>query len=150
MKTEISSILVIAIALSFHPVQNLHARDADTGKELRPVQQDVESQPPVVVRCFPESGTKTVPPGECEIRVTFSKEMRDKSWSWSTAWKHSTPEMIGAPKYDADHKTCVIKVKLEPGKTYGWWLNSQNFHGFQDSQGHTSIPYLLVFKTADK
>jgi hypothetical protein len=37
--------------------------------------------------------------------------------------------------------------KLEPNKTYGFWLNSQEFHNFQDQQGHPAIPYLFVFKT---
>ena len=59
----------------------------------------------------------------------------------------SAPEIIGAPHYEADHKTCVIKVKLEPGKAYGWWLNSQKYNGFKDARGRAAIPYLLVFRT---
>jgi hypothetical protein len=109
--------------------------------------QDIDSMAPVVVKTTPEAGSKNVSPGEMEIRITFSKEMRDGSWSWSSAWKDSTPESIGKPHYEADLKTCVMKVKLEPGKTYGWWINSQNFHGFKDAQGHPAVPYLLVFQT---
>jgi RNA polymerase sigma-70 factor (ECF subfamily) len=109
--------------------------------------QDVDSMAPVVVKTVPEAGTKDVSPGIVEIKVTFSKEMTDQSWSWSSAWKDSTPESIGKPHYETDHKTCVMKVKLEPGKTYGWWINSQNFHGFKDAQGHSAVPYLLVFQT---
>jgi hypothetical protein len=86
--------------------------------------QDLETTPPVVVKTVPEGGSIAVPSGETEIRVTFSKQMRDGSWSWSTAWKDSTPGMIGKPFYDADKRTCVIKVKLEPGKAYGYWINS--------------------------
>jgi Bacterial Ig-like domain len=111
--------------------------------------QDVDSIAPVVVRTVPEAGTKNVAPGETEIKVTFSKEMTDQSWSWSTAWQDSTPESLGKPHYEADHKTCVLKVKLEPNKTYGWWINSQRFHGFQDKQGHPAVPYLLVFQTRE-
>ena len=73
--------------------------------------------------------------------------MMDGSWTWSTAWQDSTPEFVGNPAYDTDGKTCVVKVKLEPNKTYGFWLNSQNFHNFKDSQGHAAVPYLLVFQT---
>jgi Bacterial Ig-like domain len=109
--------------------------------------QDVDSMAPVVVKTVPEAGTKDVSPGIVEIKVTFSKEMTDQSWNWSSAWKDSTPESIGKPHYEADHKTCVMKVKLEPGKTYGWWINSQNFHGFKDAQGHSAVPYLLMFQT---
>jgi hypothetical protein len=110
--------------------------------------QDIDSIAPVIVKTVPEAGSTNASPGEFEIKVTFSKPMRDGSWSWSTAWKDSSPEFVGKPHYDADGKTCVVKVKLEPGKTYGFWLNSQNFHNFKDAQGHPAIPYLLVFKTA--
>ncbi len=85
-----------------------------------------------------------------EIRVTFSKEMANESWSWSSAWENSTPKVIGKPKYEDDHKTCVLKVKLEPGKTYAYWINSNNFHNFKDRAGHPSVPYLLVFQTRDR
>ena len=109
--------------------------------------QDIDSTPPVVVKAVPEAGSKEVAPGVVEIRVTFSKPMTDKSWSWSSAWKDSVPEPVGKPRYEADHKTCVLKVKLEANKTYGYWINSEKFHGFKDQQGQSAVPYLLVFKT---
>ena len=108
--------------------------------------QSVESMPAVVVKTVPEAGSKDVAPGEMEIKVTFSKEMSDGSWSWASAWQNSEPEFIGKPKYLNDRKTCVVKVKLEPGKSYGWWLNSQKFGNFKDTNGRSSVPYLLVFK----
>ena len=111
---------------------------------------DIESMPPVVVKTIPEGGRKDVPPGEMEIKVTFSKPMADGSWSWSTAWQGSAPEMIGKPRYDADGKTCVLKVKLEPNTTYAYWLNSEKFKNFKDRQGRPAVPYLLGFKTRAK
>ena len=89
-------------------------------------------QPPVVVETLPISGAEEVVPGETEIRVRFSKEMADGSWSWSSAWENSTPESVGEPHYLDDHRTCVIKVRLEPGQTYAWWLNSEQFKNFKD------------------
>ena len=111
--------------------------------------QNIDNFAPVVVKTVPEAGSKDVPPGDFEVKITFSKEMADQSWSWATAWQNSDPPSLGKPHYDADHKTCVMKVKLEPGKTYGWWINNQKFHGFQDAQGHPAIPYLLTFKVKD-
>ena len=105
--------------------------------------------PPVIVKTMPESGMKDVATGEVEIKVTFSKKMADGSWSWSTAWQDSTPKSLGKPRYEADGKTCIMKVTLEPGKTYAYWLNSNNFKNFKDRQGHPSVPYLLIFKTKD-
>lgn len=112
--------------------------------------QNLGDLPPVVVKTFPESGAKDVAPGVVEIRVTFSKAMKDQSWSWSSAWKDSTPLSDGPPKYEVDQKTCVLKVKLDPNKTYGFWLNSEKFHGFQDQSGKAAVPYLLVFKTKEQ
>ena len=107
----------------------------------------VDSVAPVVVRTVPEAGIKDVAAGVVEIKVTFSKPMADGSWSWSDAWKSSSPEIVGKPRYESDGRTCVLKVKLEPGKTYGYWINSQNFKNFKDRQGHSAVPYLLVFQT---
>jgi len=105
------------------------------------------SQPPAVVETEPVAGAENVRSGETDIRVRFSKPMRDNSWSWSEAWGDSTPEMIGQPRYLSDHCTCVARFKLEPGHQYGWWLNSERFKHFQDRTGHPAVPYLLTFQT---
>ena len=107
----------------------------------------VADLPPVVVRTQPASGARDVAPGVTEIRATFSKDMTDNSWSWTTAWKNSTPDMVGQPRFDADHRTAIITVKLEPGQTYGYWINAKNFHNFKDTDGHPAVPYLLIFQT---
>src|SRR5690349_13647382 len=78
----------------------------------------LEAAPPVVIKTVPEAGADAVDPGLTEIRVTFSKKMHDDSWSWSTASQESFPETTGKPKYAEDERTCVLPVKLRPGKTY--------------------------------
>jgi serine/threonine protein kinase len=109
--------------------------------------QTLAEQPPIVVETFPVSGAREVEPGVTEIRVRFSKEMTDGSWSWSTAWQDSTPESVEPPHYLADQRTCVMKVRLDPGRTYGWWLNSGKFKNFTDQAGQPAVPYLLTFQT---
>jgi hypothetical protein len=136
MKTKTLIPLIIAGLLCSWATQTIRA-------------QDIDNFAPVVVKTLPEAGATNVPPGEYEVKITFSKEMTDQSWSWSSAWENSDPQSLGKPHYDADHKTCVMKVKLEPGKTYGWWINNQKFHGFQDAKHHPAVPYLLTFKTRD-
>lgn len=111
---------------------------------------DFDSLPPVVVKTTPEAGGKEVSAGVVEIAVTFSKPMQDQSWSWSSAWKDSVPEVVEKPRYKSDRKTCVLKVKLEPNKSYAYWLNSEKFHGFKDQQGHSAVPYLLAFRTKNR
>jgi hypothetical protein len=106
----------------------------------------LDSVPPVVVKTVPEAGASDVDAATTEIKVTFSKDMQDGTWSWSTLSKESFPEINGKPKY-ADKRTCVLPVKLEAGKTYSIWVNSEKYTSFKDADGHSAVPYLLVFRT---
>jgi hypothetical protein len=108
----------------------------------------VADAPPVVIKTFPEAGKDDVNPTIKEIRVTFSKKMADGSWSWSTDTSLGEPlPGTDKPRYLEDGRTCVLPVKLEPGKTYATWLNSANFGNFRDAGGKSAVPYLLVFQT---
>jgi hypothetical protein len=109
--------------------------------------ESIETLPPVVVKTFPESGSKDVAPGEIEIKITFSKAMTDGSWSFVGPFAGSAFAPIGKLGYDKDKKICSWKVKLEPGKTYAYWLNNNSFQNFKDAQGKPAVPYLLVFQT---
>ena len=108
----------------------------------------VETLPPVVVRTMPQSGDTKVDASKIdEILVTFSKEMADKSWSWTQISDDTFPKFAGEMHYQANKRTCVAPVKLEPGRTYVIWLNSQKFGNFKDAGGRSAVPYLLVFET---
>ncbi len=107
-----------------------------------------EDLPPVVLSVEPKVGATDVDPDIKEIRVTFSKKMTDKSWSWPTGNKYAAPKVEGGTiHFERDGRTCVMPVKLEAGKTYVVGINSERFHGFKDAQGHAALPYLLVFRT---
>ena len=108
----------------------------------------LQSAPPVVIRTVPAAGSTSVDPGLTELRVTYSKAMQDGSWSWTTFGEDSFPEITGKIHYLQDGRTCVAPVKLEPGKFYATWLNSENFQNFKDTNGIAAVPYLLTFKTA--
>ncbi len=117
------------------------------GATVRADDITLESVPPVVVKTVPEAGAAAVDPKLAEIKVTFSKDMQHGSWSWSKLSEESFPKLDGKPKYLADKRTCVLPVKLEPGKTYAIWVNSEKFSNFKDAGGRSAVPYLLVFKT---
>ena len=102
--------------------------------------------PPVVVKTFPEAGATGVDPDLRELRVTFSKPMRDGSWSWVKLSDGTFPKMTGAPRY-LDNQTCVLPVQLQPGVVYAVWLNFENATNFQDDAGQAALPYLLIFQT---
>jgi hypothetical protein len=125
--------IVVAVVLA--------SRGAAWAEEI----DSVASSPPVVVKTLPQAGDVKVDPATTEIKVTFSKKMADKSWSWAGVDESWSP---GTPRYSADGKTCVLPVKLKPGKTYVLWVNSPSYRNFKDTQGRPAIPYLLVFQTA--
>lgn len=106
-------------------------------------------QPPVVVETFPASGARDIPPGEMEIHVRFSKEMAPYSGTGTGDWENTAPEFIGPAHYLPDGRTYVMKVRLEPGKTYECWLNSEQIKSFTDKEGVPAVPYLLIFQTKD-
>ena len=82
-----------------------------------------------------------------EIRVTFSRPMRDGSWSLVKLSDTSFPKTSGNPRFLDNQRTCVLPVSLQPGKTYAMWLNRPPYENFQDQDGHKAVPYLLVFET---
>jgi len=107
----------------------------------------VDSTPPIIVKTIPEAGAKDVDPNLTQIRVTFSEDMLDGSWSWSQISEETLPKTSGKPHYLKDKRRCVLSVKLEPGKTYAIWVNSDKFDGFKDADWHAAVPYLLLFQT---
>jgi RNA polymerase sigma-70 factor (ECF subfamily) len=73
--------------------------------------------------------------------------MADQTWSWSQVSEETFPKLNGKPSYDKEKRTCTLPVKLEPGKTYVIWLNSEKFGNFKDASGQSAVPYLLAFET---
>jgi RNA polymerase sigma-70 factor (ECF subfamily) len=158
-KTKIAAAVVVAAVLGTGTVWTINTADAQQPAEKveataavaeEETDQDKPSlvtAPPVVVKSVPQSGSTGVDPNLKEIRVTYSKNMKDGSWSWSTWDEENFPKLNGKPSYAADRRTAVLPVKLEPNKFYAIWLNSNNFGNFQDTGGRPAVPYLLVFKT---
>jgi len=106
-----------------------------------------DDQQAVVVKTFPEAGTPDVDHNITEIKVTFNKDMKDKSWSWCTTGKDAFPEINGKPYYMNDKQTCVLPVHLKARMKYAIWINTTTYKNFRDANGNPSIPYLLEFKT---
>src|SRR5438105_487661 len=91
--------------------------------------------PPVVVSTSPQAGVADVDPATTELKVTFSKDMKDGSWAWAQMADDTFPHTTGKPHYLADHRTCVLPVKLEPGHAYVLLLNFPPFDSFTDVDG---------------
>jgi hypothetical protein len=120
------------------------------GGEQEPARHSVAAMPPSVVSTIPQCGDTAVDPGLKEIRVTFSKDMMtEKQWSVCQISDETFPKLDGDIRYLGDKRTCVVPVKLEPGKTYVLWFNMGKWTNFRDTGKNSSIPYLLVFETRD-
>ncbi len=132
-------IVFIAKLAMFFALSNIYAE-----------QSDIKDIPSVVTRTFPVAGSTMVDPSRTKIHVTFSQLMVDKSWSFVMQDKATFPELVGAPSFDPELRTCTLNVKLEPNKTYIIWINSAKLANFKGENGKPSLPYMLSFKTAGK
>ncbi|MCG8650414.1 MAG: Ig-like domain-containing protein [Pirellulales bacterium] len=106
-----------------------------------------DRSPPVVVETFPAYGASAVDPSVSEIRVTFSKTMRDQSWSWCNT-EQPFPECVAPIHFLDNQKTCVMPVALRPDTEYVISINSPNHKNFRDHEGRSAEPYVLAFSTA--
>jgi len=107
----------------------------------------LQNAPPVVVGTEPRAGAADVPASTNEIRITFSRPMRNGGWSWVKLSDASFPKTTGEPRFLEDQRTCVLPVSLEPGKSYAIWLNKPPYENFQSQGGQKAVPYLLAFET---
>ncbi len=101
------------------------------------------------MKTTPATGSIDVDPSLTEIKVEYSKNMRNGSWSWSQLGSDTYPKLDETRRihYEKDKRTCVLPVKLEAGKTYAIFCNSPRFHNFKDEDGSPAVPYMLVFRT---
>lgn len=106
-----------------------------------------DTKSPNVVETFPINGSIDVEPSLREITVTFDEPMKDGHWSWAYTDKNKFPAMTGQPYYKPGHTINVLPVKLEAGKAYEIWINSEKFKNFKDRAGNPAIPFRLVFTT---
>lgn len=136
---KVKRIFVAAIIMICWLTADLHAQEVS-----------IENMPPVVVKTVPQSGDSSVDANLGEISVTFSKDMADGTWSVVHVVKENFPQIAEQPKYLTDKRTCVMKVSLEPNKTYAIWLNTDRHKNFKDTNQNSAIPYLLVFKTREE
>lgn len=102
---------------------------------------------PKIVEIVPRPGAIDVDAGAVtEIRVTFDRPMRDKSWSICGV-PDFMPPASGPPSYDAERRVFRVPVKLEPGRAYRFSLNDVRFQGFAAEDGTPLKPVPLTFST---
>jgi RNA polymerase sigma-70 factor (ECF subfamily) len=137
------TITTLIIAASLIALTAAAQTAAPVAKEIT-----LKTMPPSVVKTSPQAGDTAVDPALKEITVTFSKDMKtNRMWAVCQISKETFPETAGQIHYLSDQRTCVVPVKLEPGKTYVLWFNRGQFNGFRDTENNPAVPYQLVFAT---
>jgi len=102
-------------------------------------------EPPHVVRLEPENGAQDVPSSTSQLTVTFDKAMGG-GFSW-TGRPDERPEFSGRPLWINGKRACIVKVKLEPNRTYTISLNSLYAINFMSESGVPLKPVVWTFRT---
>jgi hypothetical protein len=105
-----------------------------------------EAAAPKLVSIVPANGATDVDPALTQMVITFDRPMQSGSWSIVGA-KEDAPEVAGALAYDAEGKVLTVPVRLVPGRTYRFGLNSAAFSGFQSADGIALAPVEVRFTT---
>ena len=105
-----------------------------------------EGEAPKLVSIEPANGARDVDPTRTVMTLRFDRPMRDKSWS-IVGTPSDQPEVAGELAYDAERQVLTVPVRLEPGRTYRFWLNSDQFHAFKSAEGEPLDPLEVTFTT---
>ena len=101
---------------------------------------------PKVVSITPANGTVDADPELEKIKVVFDRPMADGSWSM-VGGGPNFPAIVGKPSYDVTRTVWTVSVKLKPGSSYRFMLNSDRFKAFKSQGGAPLKPVVVTFKT---
>jgi hypothetical protein len=117
------------------------------------VAEDIEAEDaqeaadaPKVISMNPPNGATDVDPGLSVITVVFDRAMAPGSWS-VVGGGPQFPETTGKPSYDVDRRVFSLPVRLKPGWTYRFMLNSQRYTSFRSADGAPIEPLDVTFTT---
>lgn len=104
------------------------------------------AQAPTIVETTPKSGDTAVPTTLTELRITFDRDMAS-GFSF-TGGGETFPELAGKPRW-LNKRTCILPVKLAPGREYRIGINSSRATNFKSAADNTPVvPWLWTFTTA--
>jgi RNA polymerase sigma-70 factor (ECF subfamily) len=130
------------------PQESLAQNSKTLCSEQKPLPQS--APPTVVVNTFPRLNETVNANAVKELRVTFSNDMNTSGcWAFCSDGENFFPGSNGKPHW-IDKRTCVMPIKLIPGRTYSVTFNVGRFIGFYDIANRPSVSYKLIFKTAGK
>lgn len=108
---------------------------------------DRHASPTVVAEVHPGNGAIGVDPGAEQLRITFSRGMRQGGMSLIGGGEFF-PEITGRPFW-VSARTVAVPVRLQPGHEYRLSINDERHDNFRDARGRAIPPYAVRFMTAD-
>lgn len=121
---------------------------SENAPKLVKEQKAANSRQPKVVSMTPANGATGVSPSLRAIRVVFDRPMQDGMSV--VGGGPNFPELIGKASYDSRHRVLTMPVRLKPGWSYEFWLNSDRFTNFASREGVPLEPVHVTFQTAEK
>lgn len=112
-----------------------------------PFRPTAAGAPPRVVAVDPPAGATGVEPGRRLLSVTFDREMDRSGWAWLHESPGSAPALTGEARFDASGRVNTVEARLEPGRTYVLWINSDEIQHFRDTRGVPAVPFRWTFST---
>jgi len=131
-------------------VENFLTQSKFFKEKTKDLMKEYRKNTPDVVKITPPNGSLAVSPDTKEMRITFSKEMVPKYYSFNLSDKGKDylpiTKVIGMENSD---KTLVLGVDLKPNKEYEFILTNK---GFRSKDGYSLKNERLVirFKTGNK
>lgn len=102
---------------------------------------------PRIVRSVPAMGATDVDPRLTEVLVTFDQEMsKGMSWTGDGALYFPPPQANRQALW-LDNRTCLLPVKLEPGRFYRVGINSSSHTNFRSLDDRPVPPGVIWFAT---
>jgi hypothetical protein len=116
-------------------------------KAAAPIPSPVQKEPPKIVSTAPANQSSEVDPSIDEITVTFDHDMEE-----GMSWTGGPPDFPASSEGSKAHwledkRTCVLPVKLEPGRHYRVGINSPNHQNFRSLEGLPAVSSEIVFDT---
>jgi DNA-binding CsgD family transcriptional regulator len=102
--------------------------------------------PPRVISTSPASGA-VIPPGPFLLRVTFDQRMQSGSYSYTRISPETYPDCAAQPRLSDDGRTYTLQCTAVAGRQYEIWFNRPPYMNFRGTNGLSSVPHQLLFRT---
>ncbi|UUL84022.1 Ig-like domain-containing protein [Sphingomonas qomolangmaensis] len=109
--------------------------------------QGTVGTPPRVVETTPRDGAVAVRPGDLLVRVVFDRPVRHGSYSITDVSATTPLEVTAPPRLSRDGRVFELRVRVAPGRRYGFSVNNPRYQNFRGLDGSSVAPHRVVFVT---